>query len=155
MKKIFLLITHVMMLVVGFAAGIYALPILIQPPSPDVEAVGAVATKALFTSAVRRDLKGSDALHYGEGILYVSSDKLSFSGSIAPGPDYRLYLSPTFVETKADFLKHKSQMVEVGEVKTFSSFILELPEHIDPKAYTTAVVWCESFNMFITATEYQ
>lgn len=155
MKKLVLLISHGVILVTGFAAGIYLLPILTQPPAPDDQMVGKVATQALFTGQFQRDLKGSDPLHYGDGTLYVSENMISFSGKIAPGPDYRLYLSPMFVETKADFLANKMAMKQVGEVKTFNNFIVKLSEDVDPAQFNTAIVWCESFEIFITAGKYQ
>jgi len=155
MKKIFFLVSHGVMLFVGFAAGIYLLPILTQPPSPDEGAVGAVASQAMFTGHFKRELKDSDALHYGDGTLYISENRISFSGVIAPGPDYRLYLSPEFVETKADFLANKANMQQVGEVRTFNNFIVELPGAVDPAEFNTVIVWCESFEMFITAGQYQ
>jgi hypothetical protein len=155
MKKLFLLITHTLMLAVGFVAGIYLLPILTQPPGPAEQQLGAVAAKAMFTGQFKRDLAGSDALHYGDGTLYVSDDAISFDGVLAPGPDYRLYLSPVFVETKEAFLANKAKMIQVGDVRTFNDFLLELPEGISPADYTTAIVWCEAFSMFITAGQYQ
>lgn len=155
MKKWFLLFTHVLMLLVGFAAGIYLLPILTQPPAPAEQQIGAVASKALYTGHFRRDLKDSDALHYGNGTFYVSDKAISFDGMIAPGPDYRLYLSPLFVETKADFIANKDKMVQVGEVKTFNDFLVELPNDINPADFNSVIVWCESFSMFITAGQYQ
>ena len=72
-----------------------------------------------------------------------------------PGSDYRLYLSPKFVETEADFEALKSQMVEVGRVQTFENFMVTLPGGIDPSEYSAAIVWCESFGQFITAAEYR
>ena len=41
----------------------------------------------------------------------VGSEQLVFMGELAPGPDYKLYLSPEFVETEADFERLKSNMV--------------------------------------------
>lgn len=155
MKKLFLLITHGLMLFIGFAAGIYVLPILVQPESPDVQKMGALATKALFTSPVTKDLVDSDALHYGEGILYVGEKAIAFNGKLSPGPDYKLYLSPIFVETEAAFIKHKADMVQVGDIRTFSNFMVSLPEGVNPSDYSTAIVWCEAFGQFITATQYQ
>jgi hypothetical protein len=76
-------------------------------------------------------------------------------GKLAPGPDYKLYLSPEFVETEEDFNGLKSEMVRVGDVKTFENFLVPVPESIDPAAYNTVVVWCESFGQFITAAKYQ
>jgi hypothetical protein len=155
MKKAFLLFTHCLMLVLGFAAGVYFLPIVTQPPAPGEQAIGEVATKALFTGHFERDLSGSDALHYGDGNLYISDKAISFEGKLAPGPDYHLYLSPVFVEDKAAFLEHKAAMKQVGEVRTFNNFLLPLPESVNPGDFNTVVIWCETFNMFITAGQYQ
>ena len=156
MKKFLLLIiSHAAIGAVGFAGGIYMLPILIAPPAPAEAEVLEIASQAQFTSEFRRDLAGSDALHWGEGIVSVSRSAVSLMGKLAPGPDYKLYLSPEFVETEADFNRLKSEMVRVGDVKTFENFLVPVPESIDPAAYNTVVVWCESFGQFITAAKYQ
>jgi len=156
MKKFLLLIiSHAVVGAVGFAGGIYMLPILIAPPAPAEAEVLEIASQAQFTSEFRRDLAGSDALHWGEGIVSVSRSAVSLMGKLAPGPDYKLYLSPEFVETEADFNRLKSEMVRVGDVKTFENFLVPVPESIDPAAYNTVVVWCESFGQFITAAKYQ
>jgi hypothetical protein len=131
------------------------LPIIIAPEAPSAGAVSALADKAEYTAEFRRDLKGSDGLHWGEGQLFVGRDSISFMGTLAPGPDYMLYLSPTFVETEAEFNRQKSKMVVVGSVKTFDNFLIDMPPEIDPSDYTTAIVWCESFGQFITSAKYQ
>ncbi len=74
---------------------------------------------------------------------------------LAPGPDYRLYLSPKFVETEADFELLKPEMVQVGLVQTFENFMVAVPESVDPGEFNAAIVWCESFGQFITAAAYQ
>lgn len=156
MKKFLLLIiSHLAVGAIGFAGGIYMLPILIAPPAPAEAEVLEIASQAQFTSEFRRDLAGSDALHWGEGIVSVSRSAVSLMGKLAPGPDYKLYLSPEFVETEADFNRLKSEMVRVGDVRTFENFLVPVPESIDPAAYNTVVVWCESFGQFITAAKYQ
>jgi len=76
-------------------------------------------------------------------------------GKLAPGPDYKLYLSPTFVETESDFNRLKNKMVRVGDVKTFDNFVVNVPPSIAPSKYNSVVVWCESFGQFITAAQYQ
>ena len=103
----------------------------------------------------RRDLADSDALHWGEGTLYVSSDVIAFEGRLAPGPDYRLYLSPEFVETEATFAALRDDMVQVGRVQTFENFSLAVPDSIDPADFKAAIVWCETFGQFITAAAYR
>lgn len=147
--------THVAAIAVGFALGIYSLPILTAPASPSTEVVRSAAGTAEFTGTFRRDLEDSDALHYGEGTLYVSSDTIAFEGRLAPGPDYRLYLSPEFIETEEAFEAAKHKMAQVGHVFTFDNFMVDVPASIDPAEYTTAIVWCESFGQFITAAAYQ
>jgi hypothetical protein len=67
----------------------------------------------------------------------------------------KLYLSPEFVETEADFKRLKSRMVRVGDVRTFENFVVSVPENIDISRYDTVIVWCESFGQFITAAKYR
>lgn len=150
-----LLVSHLAVAGAGFAAGIYVLPILTAPPAPDHEAVMQAARSSEFVGVFSRERKDSDALHWGEGEISIGSDVIAFAGRLAPGPDYRLYLSPEFVETEADFNRLKPSMVQVGEVRTFENFMLPLPAGIDPSAYSAAIVWCESFGQFITSGSYE
>jgi hypothetical protein len=154
-RLLILAATHAAALGAGFALGIYALPILTAPAAPSAGAVGAAAGKAEFKGEFRRDLKDSDLLHWGEGTVTVSRAAVTLLGRIAPGPDYKLYLSPEFVETEAEFRRLKPSMARVGDVKTFENFIVPVPEGVDPKAYTAVIVWCESFGQFITAARYR
>ena len=155
MKWLILIATHLAVGFVGFALGIYTLPILTAPDAPTETEVQTVANVAEFSAEIRRDLEDSDALHWGEGQLFVGQETIAFEGRLAPGPDYRLYLSPEFVETEADFEALKSSMVEVGPVDTFENFSLAVPGSIDPSEYRAAIVWCEAFGEFITAGQYQ
>ncbi|MBA4214350.1 MAG: hypothetical protein C0449_14850 [Polaromonas sp.] len=154
-RFVMLLASHALVLLVGFAAGIYALPILTAPPGPSAELVAQAKAGGLFRGEFRRDLKDSDALHWGEGTVTVSAQQIAFKGRLAPGPDYKLYLSPDFVETEADFERLKPTMLRVGDVKTFENFIVALPAGTDPARYTSAIVWCETFGQFITAARYR
>ena len=148
-------ITHLATGVLGFVLGIYLLPILIAPDSPGDQEVRSAADEAQFTGEFRRDLEDSDALHWGEGTLYIGSDTIALEGRLAPGPDYRLYLSPRFVETESEFETLKSQMTEVGPVRTFENFTVPVPGSVDPAEFHAAIVWCESFGQFITAARYR
>lgn len=147
--------SHVVAGALGFAVGIYALPILIAPPGPDAAELAAVAAEATYNSRFVRELADSDALHWGEGEVVISGDAIAFRGELAPGPDYQLYLSPQFVETEADFAALKTQMRHVGPVKTFENFSLALPADVQLKDYNTVIVWCETFGQFITAGQYR
>jgi len=90
-----------------------------------------------------------------EGVVSISPTAISLTGRLAPGPDYKLYLSTEFVETEADFKRLRESMVRVGDVKTFENFVVALPASIDPAKYTAVIVWCETFGQFITAAKYR
>ncbi|HVK54637.1 MAG TPA: DM13 domain-containing protein [Burkholderiales bacterium] len=155
MKKLLLVVSHALTLAIGFALGVYALPILIAPAAPTTSEVAAQADAASYKGRFRRDLKDSDPFHWGEGVVSVSAKSIGLAGELAPGPDYKLYLSPEFVETEADFNRLKSSMVRVGDVTTFKNFLVPVPASIDPARYNTVVIWCESFGQFITAAQYR
>ena len=156
MKKVLLLAaSHLAVLIVGFAAGIYFLPILTAPEMPTATQVKTAAGAADYTAQFRRDLKGSDPLHWGEGTVSVGRNAIALNGRIAPGPDYKLYLAPQFVETKEEFLRVKDRALRIGDVNTFENFIVEVPATADITRYDTVVVWCEAFSQFITAAKYR
>lgn len=154
-KAVTLLVTHGAALAIGFAAGVYFLPILIEPPPPESSAVARVVETSEYTATFSREREDSDALHWGEGEVSIGPDAIAFTGELAPGPDYRLYLSPEFVETEADFNRLKASMVQIGAVKTFESFLLPVPANVDPSDYSAVIVWCESFDQYITSGEYR
>jgi hypothetical protein len=155
MRKLVLVASHVVVAGLGFALGVYTLPILIAPPAPSGAEVAKQAASASYTGKFRRDLKDSDALHWGEGTVSIGPKSIALDGELAPGPDYKLYLSPEFVETEADFHRLKPSMVRVGDVKTFRNFVVSVPESVDPVRYNSVIVWCETFGQFITAAKYK
>jgi hypothetical protein len=156
MKKfVTLTASHVLFAVAGFAAGIYALPILVAPDAPSADQMAVATGQSEYSGKFMRDLEGSDFLHWGEGDVSVGRQFISLQGRIAPGPDYKLYLSPEFVTTEADFERLKPVMARVGDVKTFENFVVPVPPSIDPGAFNTVIVWCESFGEFISAARYK
>ncbi len=46
-------------------------------------------------------------------------------------------------------------MIQAGEVRTFNNFMVNLSPEINPADYNSAIIWCESFSIFITAGRYQ
>ncbi len=152
---VLLLVSHCTVGMLGFGLGIYLLPILIAPPAPAEADIAASAAQARYTGEFTRALRGSDAFHWGEGAVSIGPTFVSLEGELAPGPDYKLYLSPAFVETEAEFNRLKSSMALVGDIKTFHNFLLAIPSGVDPEHYTTIVVWCETFGEFITAARYR
>ena len=156
MKKLLILtVTHLLAIVLGVGLGIYMLPILIAPKSPTIDEIKSASSNAKYTAVFRKNLKGSDFFHWGKGKIMITDLKITFMGKLAPGPDYKLYLVPSFVQTEADFLKIKSQSLRVAEVKTFGNFIISLPEKTDLEKYNTVLIWCEAFEQFITAAKYR
>jgi hypothetical protein len=156
LKRIILLVTsHITVAGLAFSLGIYTLPIIIAPADPSSSTLALTIKSTRYVATISDDLTDSDWLHWGEGTFSIGDDYIVFQGKLAPGPAYRLYLSPTFIETEKDFMHMKSVMVEVGEINSFANFVLPLNTHIQLDKYTTVVVWCEAFNQFITAAQFK
>jgi len=155
MRWIFLSATHAGMIAVGFALGIYLLPILTAPDSLDRDMLAATAQNAEYKATFTKDLAGSDFLHWGEGDVSISFTKIVHQGKMAPGPNYKLYLVKEFVEDEAGFLAIKDQAQVIGDIKTFDGVVLDVPAGVDINAYNTVLVWCEAFQEFITAAKYR
>ena len=138
-------------LVIGFGLGVYFLPILTAEDGLDRTALAQLEASAERSGVFSRDLAGSDAFHWGEGTVRINRERVWLEGRIAPGPDYRLYLMPEFVEDEDSFLAIKSQAVDISPVKAFENFILPAPEDVDAGAFPALIIWCEAFGEFITA----
>jgi len=108
---------------------------------------------ALRRGTFVRDLPGSDGLHWYDGVIMVNANRIWFDGKIAPGPDYRLYLTPKYVETGAGFQNIKAQSVQIGPAKAFENFSLNLPDGVVVTNYRAVLIWCETFEQFITAAK--
>ena len=83
----------------------------------------------------------------------VGNNAVWLGGSRSPGPDYRLYFAPIFVETEKIFLAIKSLSVKVRSVKAFTNFMLQLPDGVNVDEFPAVVIWCEAFSQFIAAIE--
>ncbi len=154
-RLILLLVSHTAVLAIGFALGIYLLPIITAPPAPDAAILEESAQNAQFSAEFTRDLNGSDFLHWGEGKVSLSPEQIVHEGKLAPGPDYKLYLVSEFVEDEDGFLPLKDTSPRIGDIKTFEGFLVDVPENIDITQYNTVLVWCETFGEFITAAKYR
>lgn len=155
LRWIVLSATHTLTLAIGFALGIYLLPIIVAPPSPDQAVLSQTVQSARYQGEFKRDLKGSDFLHWGEGTVSISASSVAHQGRLAPGPDYKLYLVPQFIEDEAEFLAVRDAAQLIGDIKTFDGFLLDVPQMVDIDAYTTVLVWCETFGEFISAAKYR
>ena len=82
-------------LVIGFALGVNSLPILTEEKGPYTVAVAQLEASAKWSGTFTRDLPGSDALHWGERTGWASDTHIWLEGKLSPGPDYRLYRTPS------------------------------------------------------------
>ena len=85
--------------------------------------------------------------------MRASASRIWLDGRVSPGPDYRLYLTPSLATDEDSFLRIKAQSVQIGEIKAFSNFSLEVPPGITVGDYPAVLIWCEAFGEFITAAE--
>lgn len=139
----------------GFALGVYLLPIWVASEgATEIERAEAVR-QSVRKGEFRRDLKGSDFGHWGEGTIIQSMEGgqtyFTLKGEVSPGPDYKLYLAPRFVETEAEFEAIKDDSVRVADITAFENFRVAVPMKVNVDAYPVVVVWCERFREFITA----
>ena len=156
MKRILALAaTHTAALGLGFGLGVYFLPIITAEDAPEAAVLEQAASAATYSAELTRDLRGSDGLHWGEGTISVSPETISHIGELAPGPDYKLYLTREFVEDEAGFEAVRAEAVRIGEVKSYDGFAIDVPQGIDIEQFTTVVIWCETFGEFITAGQYR
>ena len=87
--------THILVMSIGFAGGIYLLPILTAPPAPTEAALQISASKAVYVGRFARDLKGSDLLHWGDGEVRccARSDRAPWA-SVSWSGLQKFYLAP-------------------------------------------------------------
>ena len=143
--------THLLAILLGFALGVYLLPILTAPESPSKVTLESQAATALYRGEFKRDLDGSDLFHWGTGLVYLSNDSLTHQGQLAPGPDYQAYLAPQFVENESQFIAIKDQSINLGSIHTFEGFMIDIYQPVNLVKTPTIVIWCEAFGEFITA----
>ncbi len=148
-------ITHSAALVIGFAAGVYTLPLLIAPDAPTEQQLAAASTNVQYTTQFNKQRQDSDVFHWGKGEVSITDRQIVFKGELSPGPDYKLYLSPEYLETEDQFGELKPQMIQVSAINTFDGFIVDIPEGIDLEQFNTVVIWCEQFGEYITSGKYR
>lgn len=147
-------------LVIGFGLGVYFLPILTAEKGLSetelAELISSAQAQTASPSQLRqgtfvRDLEGSDAFHWGDGTIYVSDERIWLDGSIAPGPDYRLYLTKGQYTTRDEFLAAKSDALQIAPIKAYKNFSVMIPDGVDIAEYDAVIIWCEAFSAFITS----
>ena len=153
--KAFLALSYLVVFSLGIGLGIYILPILTAQPNAAESEVTRVEQQALYATHFSKDQSGSDALHWAEGKLYVAPHALAFEGEVAPGPDYKIYLTKEQANNAQEFLAMKDQAVLVSELHNFGNFSKVIPANMDVNEYTTVQIWCETFSKFISSAKYR
>lgn len=143
-------------LVIGFGLGVYFLPILTAEKGLSETELAELTSTAQAQTQPRqgifvRDIEGSDRFHWGDGTIYVSDARIWLDGSIAPGPDYRLYLTKGQYTTKDSFLAAKSDALQIAPIKAYKDFSIDVPDGLDISDYDAVIIWCEAFSAFITS----
>jgi hypothetical protein len=157
MKKrlITLASSHLLIACTAFFLGLYSLPIIMAPAGPSSAALAIALKDTRYVATIADDLSDSDWLHWGKGKFSVGNHYIVFQGELAPGPAYHLYLSPRFIETEKEFTQLKTSMIEVGTINSFGNYIIPVNKNIKIDTFNTLIVWCESFNQFITAAQFK
>ena len=117
--------------------------------------VAALSDNTLLHGTFVRELLGSDELHWSDGVIMINADRIWFDGKLALGPDSRLYLTPKYVETGSRFQKINALSLQIGPIKVFENFSLDLSNGVNLTNYRVVLVWCEAFGQSITAAELQ
>jgi len=147
--------THLICVLIGFASGIYSLPIIVAPEKPSEARVDKVVEESIYETFFVKNLPGSDFFHWAEGQVSISNKSIAFQGKMSPGPGYHLYVSRNYVDNEKSFLEVKNNALLYGIVNTFNGFIVMNSYEVDVKEFTTIIIWCEPFSEFITAAKYQ
>lgn len=153
--KVFLLMSHLTFLGAGTGLGIYLLPILTAQENASLNEINDVKKLAKYKGEFNRNQKGSDVFHWAEGKLYVTDSEIAFKGPVAPGPDYKIYLTKAQAVDKNSFLEMKKEAVLIGELKNFGNFRKSIPDSVNVNEFTTVQIWCERFSKFIGSAVYQ
>ena len=154
--------------VMGFAGGIYALPILVAYNNAEQAKSNLPKTKTVmmdksnaisdktYTGTFNPDAKDSDFLHRGWGDITISDGTIKFHENVklTPGPDYRLYVIPTYTETESEFQAIKAGAIEIAQIKQFDGTqSFPIPDGLDVSGYEAVLIWCEAFKEFITVAK--
>ncbi|WP_244272023.1 hypothetical protein [Pseudovibrio denitrificans] len=105
-----LLVSHTVVLAVGFALGVYFLPILTAPDSPETAVLEQEAQNAQYTAEFSRDQRGSDFLHWGEGKVSVSPTMIVHQAVLLRGLITRFTWFMSSLSTKMSFCRSKATL---------------------------------------------
>jgi hypothetical protein len=94
-------------------------------------------------------------LYWGGGVIMANADRAWLDCEILPGPDYRLYLITKYVETGSGFLETKAESTQIGPIKAFENFALDIVADVEIANFPAVLIWCRAFGQFITVARPQ
>ena len=136
----------------GFAAGMFYSPFLFLPPAVN-ELVSDVGGRTRVATGTFVHGDPLDPIHYGSGgvTLYEDLVHLEQDFEVGPGPKYHVYLAPD-ADIGPDTRVEETMFVDLGRLKAFTGGQnYPIPAGTDPTDYRSVVVWCEHFNVLISA----
>ena len=86
-------------------------------------------------------------------MIMANAKRTWLNGEISPSLDYRLYLIPKYVETGAEFLQIKAESTQIGLIKAFEKFSLDIQADVEITNFLAVLIWCELMGQFITAAK--
>ena len=132
---LFFILSHLAIGFAGFLLGIYILPLITAEGKTSQELSDIVKNDSIYKAIFVKDLKGNYSLHWGDGQISISKEKILFQGNLSPGPDYKFYLTKTFISDEESFLKEKGNGLKIGTINSFNGFLLELPKDLNLENY--------------------
>jgi hypothetical protein len=148
-------------LALGAGAMLFLFPFLFPPPElseePPVEAIIAdqTAVRTRIAFEFDRDAPGRDFIHWanGTGALIRTQQgwvlRFNQEFEAGPGPNYWIYLNKSPVGDEDDFNADTAR-VKMSQLRSFKGGQnYPVPVSIDPEAFHTVTIWCESFGVYI------
>jgi hypothetical protein len=144
----------------GAGAMLFLFPFLFPPPELSEESPAAMIAdqttgRTRIAFEFDRNAPGRDLIHWanGTGALIRTQQGwvLRFDQEFAagPGPNYWIYFNKRAVGDEDDFNADAAR-VKMSQLRSFrGGQNYSVPAAIDPEAFHTITIWCESFGVYI------
>ena len=88
-----------------------------------------------------KDVKDSDFLHWGEGQISISKEKIICQGNLSHSRGNKLYLTKTFVTDEEGFLKKRNKKFKMGTINSLNEFLHEFRKTPSLERNNSVVIW--------------
>jgi hypothetical protein len=126
-------------------------------PAADIVPVAAQAQAPAHVFRFDENAPGRDPIHWANGTgAFIKTEQgwvLRLNGDFraGPGPNFWLYLNTRAVGDERDF-RADPQRVKLAQLRSFDgaqNYLL--PQGLDPEAFHTLTIWCETFGVYIAS----